>query len=140
MFKPVKSMVGSDNIFNVAWTAPTLMALGWYMNHKLGSLTMTKFFFLSFASFFIFQSAFNPQTGLNIRPLKGILPKFDSFADDGSYYMGADQMAQSILYLTLFYHRLWFVALPLMGLDLLYYGPATLGGLVAPIIGSLIFL
>jgi len=54
---------------------------------------MTKFFFLSVASTFIFWSAFNPTTGLNYRLLQGWPVKFDSNADDGSFYRGADQLA-----------------------------------------------
>lgn len=81
----------------------------------------------------------NPGSGLNFRPLRSFLPKFDSYADDGSYYMGADQVAQSLIYFTLLYHRMWLVALPCMAFDLLYYGPATLGGLAAPIAGALMF-
>jgi hypothetical protein len=105
---------------------------------------MTKFFFLSFFTTFFFMSTFSPESGLNIRPLKKYLgnyiPKFDCFADDGSYYMGSDSMALSIIYLTLLYHRMWFVALPLMGFDLLYYGPAIAGGPSAAIVGALCLL
>jgi hypothetical protein len=87
------------------------------------------------------MSVFNPQTGLNIHPLYYINPvKFCSNDPKGSFYMGADQMAQSILYFTLLYHRMWIVALPMMALHLGYYGPATLGGLFAPIISALILL
>lgn len=53
---------------------------------------MTKFFALSLASTFIFWSAFNPTTGLNYRIAKHFPGKFDSFADDGSYFRGADQI------------------------------------------------
>ncbi len=107
---------------------------------RVGSLTMTKFFALSLASSYIFISAFHPQSGLNYRPLSHYFPKHDSNANDGSYYMGADQMAQSIIYFTLLYHGLWTVALPVMAFDLLYYGPSTLGGIAAPIVGSFMFL
>ena len=65
--------------------------------------------------------------------------KFDSFADDGSYYMGADQMAQALCYFTLMYHRYYMIALPFMAFDFLYYGPATLGGLFAGAVGALMF-
>ena len=140
MFKPLKSMIGSDNFWNVLWTAPSLIGLNFYMNQRLGPLVMTKFFALSFASSFIFLSAFNPDSGLNVRPFKRFAPKFDSNADDGSYYMGADQMAQALIYFTLLYHRLWYVALPFMAFDVLYYGPSTIGGPAAAIVGALTFL
>ena len=92
-FTPVKAMMGSEHLANVIWTAPSLIGLSLYMLNKVGPLVMTKFFFLSVASTFIFWSAFNPTTGLNYRPLYKFLPKFDSFAEDGSFYQGADQLA-----------------------------------------------
>lgn len=140
MFKPFKAMMGSENLMNVMWTAPSLIALNLYLLPKVGSLVMTKFFFLSLASSFIFWSAFNPETGLNYRPLYNYFFKFDSNAENGSYYMGADQLAQSIIYFTLLYHRMWTIALPFMLVDFLYYGPATLGGPGAAIVGALMFL
>ena len=139
MFKPIKSMIGSDNLMNVIWTAPSLIFLSIYMNKKVGALTMTKFFGLSLLSMWMFYSAFNPESGFNVRPLRPYFPKFDAFADDGSYYMGADQMCQSLIYFTLLYHRLWVVALPCMAFDLLYYGPATLGGPSSALVGALMF-
>ena len=90
MFKPVKCMMGSENFLNVIWTAPLLIGLNFYMHKRLGALTMTKFFALSFAATWAFYTAVNPESGLNFRPLQKYLPKFDSYADDGSYYMGAD--------------------------------------------------
>lgn len=69
LFKPVKAMMGSDTLANVIWTAPTLIGLNYYMLQRVGPLVMTKFFFLSLASTFIFWSAFNPTTGLNYRLL-----------------------------------------------------------------------
>jgi hypothetical protein len=54
--------------------------------------------------------------------------------------MGADQLAQSILYFTILYHGYWSFALPFMALDVLYYGPSTLGGLLAAIAGAFMFL
>lgn len=140
MFKPLKSQIGSDTFANVIWTAPTLIGLSLFMHKKVGSLIMTKLFFLSLLSTSVFLSAVNPDSGLNYRPLRKIFPKFDSFADDGSYYMGADQMTQSLVYFTLIYHRYWMIALPFMAFDLLYYGPATLGGLFAGTAAGLMFV
>ena len=109
------------------------------MHKKVGSLVMTKFFALSLFSTFIFMSAINPQSGLNFRPLSGVFPKFDSFANDGSYYMGADQMAQALCYFALMYHRYWLLGLGFAAFDVLYYGPATLGGPIAGAVGALMF-
>lgn len=90
MFTPFKAMAAADTLSNVIWTAPTLIGLNYYMMSRVGPLVMTKFFALTLASTFIFWSAFNPTTGLNYRLLKHFPVKFDSFADDGSYYRGAD--------------------------------------------------
>ena len=140
LFSPIKGMIGSDNLMNVAWTAPCLIGLNIYMQKKVGSLVMTKFFFLSLFASYIFLSSVNPKSGLNYRAINGFLPKWDAYADDGSYYMGADQMAQSLIYFTLLYHRLWLVALPCMAFDVLYMGPSTIGGPAAAITGALMFL
>lgn len=90
MFKPLKSMIGSENLANVIWTAPSLILLNFYLHKRLGPLVMSKFFFLSLASSFIFMSAAHPESGLNVRILNKYIPNFDSNAVDGSYYMGAD--------------------------------------------------
>ena len=90
LFKNIKSQFGTDNLLSVSWTAPSLILANLYMNKKVGSLIMTKFFFLSLFGCVLFRSTFNPDSGLNFRPLRPFLPKFDSNADDGSYYMGAD--------------------------------------------------
>jgi len=134
-----KAMVGSNTFANVAWTAPTLIALNWYMHCKVGSVVMMKFFFLTMVSTYIFYSALGPQTGLNVRPLQPYLIKFDSYADDGSYTMGADQLAQSLCYFALLSGGYWSLALGFMAFDTLYYGPSTLGGPVAAVAGALMF-
>ena len=136
----LKSMVASDNWLNIAWTAPSLIGLNFYLHQRLGSLFMTKFFVISLVSSFFFLTTFNPKTGLNFRPLHGMFPKFDSDANDGSYLMGASPMALSIIYFTLLYHRLWMVALPLMVADTLYFGPAAAGGPVAALVSALILI
>ena len=133
-------MLGSDNLMNIVWTAPSLILLNLYMQPKVGPLVLTKFFALSLASSFVFWSAFNPQSGWNVRPLQNLAPKFDCYDSQGRYYMGADQMAQSLIYFTLLYHRMFMVALPFMALDVLYYGPASIGGPAAAFVGSLMFL
>ena len=137
MTKPIKSMMGSDNWKNIIWTAPTLILLDLYLHKRLGSLFMTKFFFFAFFSSYMFMSVFNPATGLNYRPLQGKVPSFDSFAADGSYYMGSDQLCQSLIYFTLLYHRYYILTAALILSDVLYYGPATLGGPVAGVFAAL---
>lgn len=51
---------------------------------------MTKFFFITALATFGFWTAFNPMSGLNPRPLKNYPKGLTSWAEDGSYYMGAD--------------------------------------------------
>ena len=60
MFTPFKAMAASDTLANVIWTAPSLIGVNLYMLGKVGNTALTKFFFLSLASNFIFWSAFNP--------------------------------------------------------------------------------
>jgi hypothetical protein len=109
------------------------------MHKKVGGLAMSKLFFLSLFSTYIFLSAFSPESGVNPRPLYGYMPSWDSFAKDGSYYMGADQMAQALCYFALMYHRYWYLSLGFIAFDVLYYGPATLGGPIAGAVGALMF-
>jgi hypothetical protein len=101
---------------------------------------MTKFFFVSLVSTFFFMTTFNPQTKFNFRPLHFALPKFDSNADDGSYFMGADSMATSIILFTLFYHRLYIFAGALSVAEILYNGPAAAGGPAAALVSALILI
>ena len=141
MFKSIKSQIGSDNLANVIWTAPSLILLNWHLAGKISPLVMTKFFALSLFSNFIFLSAANSQNGLNkLRPLRAVFPKWDAFADDGSYTMGADQMVQSLFYFTMCYHRYWLAAIGIAAFDVLYYGPASFGGPIAGFAGALMFL
>jgi len=139
LFNFIKSQFGSNTFANVAWTAPTLIGLNWYLrNLGVSNVVLTKFFFLSLISGYTFLSALSPQSGLNVRPLSGFLPKFDSYGSD--YTMGADQLAQSLCYFTLLYHGYWTIALPCMAFDLLYYGPSTLGGPISAVAGAFMFL
>lgn len=139
VFKFFKSQFGSNTLANVIWTAPVLVLLSGFMHKKVGPIAMSKFFFLSMFSSFIFISAFNPQSGLNYRPLAKLFPKWDSYADDGSYYMGSDQMCQALCYFALMYHRYWYLAFGFIAFDVLYYGPSTLGGPIAGAAGALMF-
>ena len=139
-FRVFKSMFGSNTFANAVWTVPSLIGVGWYLNSKLGAAKTTKFFALSLFSSFIFLSAASPQSGLNIRPLQPYFLKFDSYANDGSYTMGSDQMCQAAIYMALLYNRYWLIALPCMAVDILYYGPSTLGGPAAALAGAFMFL
>ena len=54
------------------------------------------------------------------------MPKIDSSGKD--YFMGADQLAQSMIFLTLYYYKYWYTGIGMTALSLAYYGPMTLGG------------
>jgi hypothetical protein len=98
---------------------------------------MTKLFFITFASTYMFWAAFNPESKLQYAPLRPYMPKIDSWAKDGSYYMGSDQFVKSLIYFTLMYNKLWFVAIPVIVGDLLWFGPACGGGPAAALFGAL---
>lgn len=90
IFKPIKAVMGSENLVNVMISSAALIGADLYLHPKLGPLFMSKFFFVSFFATYIFWAGFNPASGLNYRPLKPYIPKFDTYANDDSYYMGAD--------------------------------------------------
>lgn len=138
LFTFFKSQFGSDRLANVSWTAPALIGLNWYLHSKVGPLVLSKLFFLSLFSSYIFLSALNGNKNLRLGLQKWF--KWDCYAEDGSYTMGADQMAQSLFYFTLLYHGLWLPALGLTAFDALYYGPSTLGGPFAAFASALMFL
>jgi hypothetical protein len=60
MFTPFKAMLGSNTLANAIWTVPSIIGVHFYLAPRLGQLKLTKFFFLTLASTFIFWSAFNP--------------------------------------------------------------------------------
>jgi hypothetical protein len=62
----------------------------------------------------------------------------DTMPLDGSYFIGADFMTQAILYFMLVRSGYAILMVPLVGMDLLYYGPVGLGGPAAALIGGLI--
>ena len=119
----IRSNFGSNKFANVCWTAPSLIYFGQKMHNKLGPLIMLKFTLLAFFGIIAWKSAFNPSFMPTYRTS---LPKIDS--NGSGYYLGADQLAQSIMFFTLFYHKYWYTGLALMGLSFGYYGPMTLGG------------
>ena len=130
----IKSQFGSTNPMNVAWTAPSLILGGHYMQSKLGSMRMLQFTSLAMASIFFFKSAFGPNPNFrafDFKPLEGMFPKLHSngfHKEYGYFYMGADQMAASVILLGLLYHRMLPFAYALAACDILYYGPQHIGG------------
>ena len=110
---------------------------------------MSKFTFMSLVGIAAFQSAFNPSNDYtflpNIRFITGkdFGIKFDSMGDHpklGSYFMGADNLAMSLIYFTLFYHRLWAVGLGFAAFDTMYYGPQFAGAPLSAMIAAMTLL
>ena len=142
-----RAMVGSDRLSNVAWTAPSLFLLGHYMHRKAGAMKMLKFSTLAIFGCAASMSAFAPNRDYygipNLRLISRYVPgtgSWDNISADGKYFMGADQLAQSIFYFTMLYHRMWTATLLFAAFDLACYGPMTLGGPGSAIIGALTLL
>ena len=55
---PIKSLMGCTDPMNLAWTAPTLIGGGYYLNKQIGGLRSAKFFILALMATYGFKSAF----------------------------------------------------------------------------------
>ena len=123
---------------NVAWTAPMLIVGGTYLQKQLGVLNTTKFFAMALTSTYLFTCCFGPRTFLGelcLRPyLKNFLPDFDCVNEKTKVMIGADGMACSVMYMILFYHRLWLAGAVFAAADVAYYG---LYGAGAPVCAGL---
>ena len=138
-FAPFRSLIGSDRLYNVGWTAPTLILGGHWAQGVFGNLRTAKLFFGCLAMSYFFMSAFGPggpiAGGLefiNYSPF-GLLKPCSSNGPWNSYMCGADPMASSLIYFALAYYRLWMVIPPLLMFDALVFGPKQLGGSVAAV-------
>ena len=82
---------------------------------------------------YLFMSAFGPSSpfkGLDLSRHVPFLHPFMSNSADGSYSMGADPMAASLIYFGLAYYRLWMVIPALMMVHTGVVGPKMMGGAV----------
>ena len=61
-------------------------------------------------------------------------------ASTKDYYMGGDQLAQSITVFTLLYYRMWMPAMALGAIQVAYHGPMSIGGPLAGFAGALTLL
>ena len=69
--------------------------------------------------------------------------KFDSMGYHhkfGNYFMGADNLAMSIIYFAAFYHRMWAVGLGFAAFDTLYYGPQFAGAPLSAMLAAMTLL
>lgn len=125
-FQPFRSMLASDKFLNVAWTAPLLIGGGAYLQSKIGALASTKFFLLSIISTYLWTTTFGPQTQLGQLSLKPLydkmMPEWSNFDLKSGQMVGADGIAHSVMYMILFYHRMWPVAGAIALFDVSYYG------------------
>ena len=95
---------------------------------------------MALLSTYLFTSACGPRTALGelaLRPyLKNFIPDFDCVNEKTKVMIGADGMACSVMYMILFYHRLWAAGAVLAAADIAYYGlygagPPLCAGLAA---------
>ena len=138
MWQPLRSMIGSEKLANVAWTAPALIIGGTYLQGKLGVLATSKFFAMALMSTYLFTCCFGPRTffgDIGLRSyVKPFLGDFDCVNEKTKTMIGADGMACSVIYMILFYHRLWAAGAVLATADIAYYG---LYGAGAPVCAGL---
>ena len=138
MWQPLRSMIGSEKLANVAWTAPALIIGGTYLQGKLGVLATSKFFAMALMSTYLFTCCFGPRTFLGeiaLRPyLKNLLVDFDCVNEKTKTMIGADGMACSVMYMIFFYHRMWIASAVFAATDIAYYG---LYGAGAPLCAGL---
>ena len=128
----LRCQFGSNTLTNAMWTAPALIVGGLYMHKQLGYMIMSKFTVMSLLGITAFQTAFNPSDDYTLIPNFRVFTgkdfgiKFDSMGHHpkfGGYFMGADNLAMSLIYFAAFYHRMWAVGLGFALFDTCYYGP-----------------
>ena len=127
-FQPLRSMFASNNLLNVAWTAPVLIGGGMMLKGQVGALASTKIFGLALMASYFGITVFGSPTPLSKYALCHYMPlRIDSIEADGQ--MGADILAQSVIFITLAASGQWSL-IGLLGLGTTaYYGPQ---GLIAP--------
>ena len=105
---------------------------------RLGSLRTAKLFFGSLVMSYFFMSAFGPGSFmrdfelLKHAPFNMLQPCVSNPAD-GSYMMGADPMAISLLYFGMAHSGMWWLLFPCLAFDMSVFGPKCMGGSVAGI-------
>ena len=122
LFQPLKSMLASNNLLNVAWTAPVLIGGGMMLQGQMGALASTKIFGLALMASYIGISVFGSPNPLSKYALCHHMPlRIDSMDEKGQ--MGADVLAQSVIFIMLAASGQWSM-MGLLGLGTTaYYGP-----------------
>ena len=62
MFTGLRTMLASENLLDVAWTSPSLILGGLYLQKQMGVMKSTQFFWLALGASMMFTSAFGPNT------------------------------------------------------------------------------
>lgn len=77
--QPLKALMGAETLNNVAWTAPSLILGGLYLNSKVGSLTAMKIFSLSVFASYAAVCTMGPATQNSHLNLRHLMPiRWDS--------------------------------------------------------------
>ena len=130
-FQPIKSMMASESLTNVAWTVPCLIGGGMWLQGQIGSLRSAKFFGVALMASYGLKSAFGPGSIFAEFGYERYMPVLSSNARDGSYCLGADSMACAILYFAMIRYGWTSLAAASIAIDFLYYGPKGVGGPLA---------
>ena len=140
-FQPFRSMIASERFYNAAGNSFALIVGGTYLQSKIGVMASTKFFAMTLLSTYLFTVSFgvaSPLSSLNLRPLwHKFINNSSNFDDEKKQMMGADGLAFAVIYMILFYHRLFPIAAALAVSDVSYYGPFGIG---APACAGVAFL
>lgn len=140
-FKPFKSWLASDKLINVAWTSPSLILGGYYMQRKVGSFTLFKYFLLASIAVYMSQTCFGPGSPTKDLNLRSYMPiRWDCIADDNNSQFGADGMAAAILYFALASYGMYVPLAACAVVDACYYGPQILGAPSAAVVAALTML
>ena len=136
--QPFKSMMASESLSNVVWTAPSLIIGGYLLNQRLGSMTTLKLFGLSLTAAYMTTCTMGPASAcskLNLRSWSTV--RFDCIDTDKRRMVGADLLAGIVLYSLCFSYGLWIPGAAFAVIDLAYYGPM---GIAMPATGAIAML
>jgi hypothetical protein len=117
-------MLSSESLVNCALSSGSLILGGLYLQQKLGHLNATKFFAASMIVSYSIITAFGPNTAaynLNIRSVWPDSLRIDCYGK--KQQMGADILANSVVYMVIIYHRYFMIAAAFTLFDLAYLGP-----------------
>ena len=118
-------MMAAEKLENVAWTAPSLILGGFYLQSKVGSLTSFKLFGLTIMASYLATCTLGPATGFSNYSLHAYSPiRYDSITLGKQPRMvGADLVAGICLYTCIFANGYFIPGLAFAAFDAAYYGP-----------------